>query len=93
MDSTYAEVGVRVIILKGPDRNERTGWSMYMDKYIGQEASIIDIEGETGECLLDVDDGEWWWPIQDLILASDRELLRDTSVLKERDAIHIRDND
>lgn len=86
MESIYAQVGVRVIILKGANSNETTGWSMYMDKYIGKEARISFINSlDDGDwCLLDIDGvaTDWWFPIRDLILASDRELLRDKSILK-----------
>ena len=89
MDSTYAEIGTKVIILKSSACTRSNGWSPYMDGYVGRSACITRVQGPTmdslgvaGWCQVDIDSGCWWWPVSSLILESDRKLLRDISVLK-----------
>ena len=89
MDSTYAEIGTKVIILKSSACTRDSGWSPYMDQYIGYSACITRVHDDTPPgplgarwCKLDIDNGNWWWPVSSLILESDRKLLKDVSVLK-----------
>ena len=79
MDESYAEVGVSVIL--GIHKRETvygTDWDSAMDKYIGREAVIRRTRYIADGCLacyVDVDGGEFYWRVEDMILASDVPLL------------------
>ena len=74
MDSTYMEVGTRVILRKHPD------WSWLKRNYHGRRATITevwtDFSGNPEGCLVDCDGGTYQWYPDDMILASDAKLLR-----------------
>ena len=68
MDSSYAEVGTEVILRKGKS------WVQGMEKFTGQKAIITQCWHEY--CRVNIDNGNYWWCIQAMYLASDEPLLR-----------------
>ena len=70
MDSTYAEIGTEVILQK----NHKDS---YLFGLCGEKALICRTDGSPW-CEVSVKRTQeyWWWPIQDMILASDEPLLR-----------------
>ena len=74
MDSTYMEVGTRVILRKHPN------WFCYKDPYHGKRTRIkyvcTNYEGNPSFCLVGYDRGRYRWYPDDMILASDAKLLR-----------------
>ena len=74
MDCTYMEVGTWVILRKHSD------WSCYKDPYHGKRTRIkyvyTNYEGNQAFCLVCYDRGKYQWYPNDMILASDAELLR-----------------
>ena len=78
MDATYAEVGTEVVIGFGdwcPDYNRYPS----MRALLGTQTVIIEVDLEFSVecpwCRVKADGGKWWWPVCDMILASDIDLL------------------
>ena len=72
MDATYAEVGAEVVICF--HRSER--YPQYTQRYVCKKTFITMASPTTGVvCKVQIDNGYYWWPIQDMILASDIDLL------------------
>ena len=80
MDESYAEVGTKVILGKHK-RCTRVGTAWCegdMDAYVGSEATICAVFKATDGCMacyIDIDQGEYYWRAEDMILASDVPLL------------------
>ena len=69
MDASYLEVGTEVIVVKPRlDQKESRKW------FRGKIASLTSYRGQAG-CTIDGDSYFLWFP-EELILASDEELLR-----------------
>jgi len=75
MDDTYAEVGVKVIL--GKSLSEEC-WATEMDEYVGKKTQITYVGWgpDHGWCRVAIDRGVWWWCIQDMILATEKALVR-----------------
>lgn len=75
MEDIYATVGTEVIV----GFHNSTGYTGSMSKYAGFKARIHSvIRNEYNKllwCLVDADEGDYWWPVCDMILASDTDLL------------------
>ena len=74
MDTTYAEVGTEVI-LRGNSDDPDLG-----HRYKNKKAYISRIDTHDPRwCFVRFHDKAegWWWPVQDMILATDEPLLRD----------------
>ena len=74
MDRTYAVIGTKVI-LRGHSRDPDLG-----RRYQNKKAYIHRLDNYDHRwCFVKFYDKEegWWWPIQDMILATDEPLLRD----------------
>ena len=69
MDLTYAEFGTEVILHKNHGRVD-------FECHVGQKASILDVDGVWCYVLIKSTQEHRWWPIQDMILATDEPLLR-----------------
>jgi hypothetical protein len=70
MDSTYAEFGTEVIL-------QKNHLDVGMDYLIGQRATVSSVDGKW--CYVRMKSSpreQWWWPTQDMILATDEPLLR-----------------
>ena len=80
MDESYAEVGTKVILGRHK-RRTRVGIAWCegeMDAYVGSEATICDVFKATDDCMacyVDIDQGQYYWRAEDMILASDVPLL------------------
>ena len=74
MDQTYAEEGVEVIIGRGSG----ICWTLEMEEYVGKKTHItyVGVGIDEGWCHVAIDRGVWWWLIQNIILASERTLVR-----------------
>ena len=80
MDESYAEIGTHVILGKHKRlTNYGTDWiDERMDEYVGKEAVIRDVFQATDGCCVcyvDVDEGCYYWRVEDMILATDVPLL------------------
>ena len=71
MDATYAEVGAEVVICF--HRSER--YPQYTQRYVCKKTFITMASPRGVVCKVQIDNGYYWWPIQDMILASDIDLL------------------
>ena len=75
MDITYAEVGTEVIL----GRYNHPRWVWVMEPYVGQQTRITNISIiDSSWCHVEADGGVWWWPILGMILASEKDLIRET---------------
>ena len=81
MDSSYAEVGTEVVIGFG---SSFYSYGYHMERYLRRKTTIVEVgEFRVGSrpanaccwCLVKADGMDHWWPVQDMILASDVELL------------------
>lgn len=74
MEDIYATVGAEVII----GFHNSTRYTGSQSKYAGFKARIYSVYKESNKslwCLVDADEGDYWWPVCDMILASDTGLL------------------
>jgi len=72
MDTSYAEVGAEVVI--GLNYLSDAQSVAAARKYFGKKTVIIGVAGDC--CQVQIDGGHYFWPIQDMILASDIDLLQ-----------------
>jgi len=80
MDATYAEVGTEVVVcFHRPER-----YPQYIQRYVCKKTFITMASPTTYSdgtadggvvCKVQIDNGYYWWSIQDMILASDIDLL------------------
>ncbi len=77
MDPVYAEVGAEVVIAF--HRQELYTISRPV-VYVGRKTVIIRV-GDN-DCGVRADGGYYWWPVRDMILASDIDLLTPEQKLK-----------
>ena len=85
MDESYAEVGTKVVLgrhvlkqrLSSPGTSNN--WSDRMDEFVGKTATIDVVFNKDGcGCLLcKVKENNWYWRVENMILASDIPLLTD----------------
>lgn len=87
MDSSYAEVGTEVVIGFGdwcPDYDNIGP----MRDLLGTKTTITRVRSFNAVrnpwCHVAADDGRWWWPVCDMILASDIDLLTPEQRVKIR---------
>ena len=71
MDASYAEVGTEVVIAF--HRSEL--YRYYGQRYVCRKATITRKHATVDSCQVDADPDGSWWPIEDMILASDIDLL------------------
>ena len=71
MDPVYAEVGAEVVV--GFHRQEL--YTTARPAYVGRKTTITRKHRYANACEVDADEGYNFWPIQDMILASDIPLL------------------
>ena len=74
MDSTYAEVGLEVILWK----NNPHLWNSYRDVYLGKKTSITRLADDHSCCMVSCDSGQFIWQTSEMILATDAALLRES---------------
>ena len=72
MDTSYAEVGTEIVIcFHRPER-----YVQEVQKYVCKKTVITEVVNEPpAVCHVKIDGGFYWWPIDDMILASDIDLL------------------
>ncbi len=78
MDETYAEIGTEVILGRHTQDNRYVGleWDPNMERFVGRKTTITAFKrGRVPACYVACDGGDFYWRIQDMILASDVPLL------------------
>jgi len=71
MDPTYAEVGTEVVV--GFTQNHY--YSCFVRDSLPIKTTITQVHAEGGWCRVKADGSKYWWPVDDMILASDISLL------------------
>jgi hypothetical protein len=93
MDETYAEVGTKVVLGKHIPKPYlvnpglmNANWCSHMDTLVGKIATITGKSGKDGSgCLLCcVKENNWFWRVENMILASDIPLLTPEQKIKLR---------
>lgn len=85
MDESYAEIGTKVVLGRHvtkqllSSRGTSNNWSNRMDEFVGMVTTITWVWSKDGcGCLLcKVEGNDWYWRVENMILASDIPLLTD----------------
>jgi hypothetical protein len=77
MDISYAEVGTEVVIAFHRQEQYHS-----VQRYIGRKTFITKVDIFSKTCKTNIDGEFYWWPVRDMILASDIDLLTPEQKLK-----------